>query len=1071
MIRRRLATALFGATMILSAVIPAPSVFAADRKSPQLPEAARAQKLAKPAHATDGVRPTVLAESLRTASGRQQVVIRLKERPAGALNGAAKQKAQAGKVKTQQAAFVGRAKNASASFKVLGQTSVALNAVMAQVDAKVLAKLSRDPAVASIRPVVDYQLDLSETVPYIGGTALHDLGLTGKGITVAVLDSGIDYTHAALGGPGTALAYENAYGKKMKDQKNQKINDAYKGQKLFPTAKVIGGYDFVGEFWTGGAGSPPLTQDPDPIPCGPGAIAEVCDGSHGTHVADIIAGKLGVAPDAKLLAIKVCSQITTSCSGVAMIQGMDFALDPNGDGSTADRADAINVSIGGPYTPVPDDDMTLAAETATAAGMVVVGSAGNSGDKPYVVGGVSTAPAAISVAQTAVPSSTGFAMLLSTNGGAAQPREAVFQSWSKPLTAADAVTNAPIQYGDGAGHNLDGCAPFAAGSLTGKVVLVDRGTCNFSAKIADIAAGGGKIGVIGLITPGDPFDGSLGVCDGGLCHNIPGYMVSQSTANAMKLASALVTFDPANSIPLVGQMVGSSSRGPSNLLNAIKPEIGAPGASVSAVAGSGTGTAPFGGTSGAAPMVTGSAALLRSAFPTRSPLEIKAVLINTAETNILNRPTQFGGTIAPITRIGGGEVRVDRAYRSAIAAWVDGTESATLGFGFQDVAKSLQQTQTVRVRNYSNQSRTVAISRTFRFANDETNGAVTVTPSASSITVPAHGDATFRVTVSVDATKLRAWAFDSGANGANPTALTTFEYDGYVWLDDQSTAADNGSPAHLPWQVLPRKAAEVTASSNQLDADGSITLANTNGQAGTIEAYSLVATSPNDPASSGLGDNLSDADFRAIGVGTFAVPPDFCSDDASFVYAIDVTTWERQVVADAPALFEFDFDLDRDGTADYAVYNRDLLDLATLGDGRNGVWVQNLETGDETAFFLTDHNTNSANTVLYFCAEQMGLTLADAGREVDVEAFAVDLYESGLVRDELSLDLVFGGERYLGIVGAGGFGGGPIGAGASVPLSVLDFGADGTNPTETGLLLRVVNGTAETEAIEVTVNP
>ena len=90
-------------------------------------------------------------------------------------------------------------------------------------------------------------------------------------------------------------------------------------------------------------------------------------------------------------------------------------------------------------------------------------------------------------------------------------------------------------------------------------------------------------------------------------------------------------------------MVGSSSRGPSNLGNLLKPEIGAPGASVSAVAGTGTGTEPFGGTSGAAPMVSGAAALLQGAFPSRSPLEIKAVLMNTAETDIMNRPEVFGG--------------------------------------------------------------------------------------------------------------------------------------------------------------------------------------------------------------------------------------------------------------------------------------------------------------------------------------------------------------------------------------------------------------------------------------------
>ncbi len=807
--RRRLAAALFGSAMLLSALGPAP-VGAAGPSRPQLPTAVKDHKLDQEVRATDGVRPVTLAASLRGATGRQQVVIRLKAGASGLEKGATKQKAQADKVKAQQSAFIARSEKASATFSVLAQTHTTLNAVMADVSAKSLAALSRDPAVLSIHPVRDYQLDLDETVPYIGGTAVHQLGATGAGMTVAVIDAGIDYTHAAFGGPGTDLAYKNAYGTKMKDTKNQKINDAYNGVKLFPTSKVIGGYDFVGEFWTGGAGSPPLAPDPDPIPCGPGAIKETCDGSHGTHVADIIAGKKGVAPDAKLVAIKVCSQLTTSCSGVALIEGMDFAMDPNGDGSTADAVDLINMSIGALYGPAPDDDLSAAVQNAVAAGTVVVVSAGNSSDKPYVVSTSSAAPAALSVAETAVPSSTGFAMQITAPPANVGKYEAVFQSWSKPLTS---VISSPIQYGDGAGGNLDGCAPFAANSLTGKIVLVDRGTCNFSAKIANVAVGNGAIGIIGLVTPGDPFNGTLGVCPDNLCAAIPGYMVSQATANLLKQAGAAATFDPANGIPLVGTMVGSSSRGPSNLLNGIKPEIGAPGASVSAVAGSGTGVAPFGGTSGAAPMVTGSAALLAGAYRDRSPLEIKAVLMNTAETQIMNRPALFGGGIAPITRIGGGEVRVDRAFTSPVAAWVDADQTAALGFGFIDTTASTTRTKTVHVRNYSGTARTYAVSSTFRFANDGTNGAVSVSAPAS-VNVPAHGDASFDVSITIDPAKLRTWSLDSGANGANGDALTLLEYDGYVWLNDQSTASDDAEPAHLAWQVLPRRAAHVTASAS-----------------------------------------------------------------------------------------------------------------------------------------------------------------------------------------------------------------------------------------------------------------
>jgi len=150
MIRRRLAVALFGAGLVLSGVVPAPIAAADPPRRPQLPDAARSLKLEDPISASDGVRPVTLAASLRGATGVRQVVIRLKEQPAAALKGAANQKAQAGKVRAQQTAFIGRANKATASFNVLGRTRVALNAVIAQVDAKALAKLSREDALARL---------------------------------------------------------------------------------------------------------------------------------------------------------------------------------------------------------------------------------------------------------------------------------------------------------------------------------------------------------------------------------------------------------------------------------------------------------------------------------------------------------------------------------------------------------------------------------------------------------------------------------------------------------------------------------------------------------------------------------------------------------------------------------------------------------------------------------------------------------------------------------------------------------------------------------------------------------
>src|SRR5207244_9131067 len=128
------------------------------------------------------------------------------------------------------------------------------------------------------------------------------------GVRVAVLDTGIDYTHKFFGGPGTAAAYQAAYGTSTADSRTTTTDG------LFPTAKVVGGFDFVGEQWPNAA----LAPDPDPIDCGPAVIASPCNGRHGTHVADIIAGNdggshKGVAPGASRYAVSVCIPVTRAC--------------------------------------------------------------------------------------------------------------------------------------------------------------------------------------------------------------------------------------------------------------------------------------------------------------------------------------------------------------------------------------------------------------------------------------------------------------------------------------------------------------------------------------------------------------------------------------------------------------------------------------------------------------------------------------------------------------------------------------------------------------------------------------
>jgi len=1003
----------------------------------QLPSSISSLKLKAPAQAT-GFEVARLDESLRAAKGESRVIIRLRN-PSVIEQGLSGSEAAQARInlRNEQADLLDRVYRLDPKARVVASTQLVLNAVFVEVDASVLPRLANDRAVMRITPVGNYQLDLSETVPYIGASAVQAKGYTGKGIKVAVLDSGIDYTHAALGGSGDPADYAN-----------NDPNVIEPG--TFPTAKVVGGYDFTGSVWPNG----PEAPDSDPIDDGSAA-------GHGTHVADIIGGKLGVAPGASLYAVKVCSSVSSSCSGIALIQGMEYSVNPNGDGRLNDRVDIINMSLGSNYGQPFDDDLAAAVDNATRLGVLTVASAGNGGDKPFINGTPAAANTALSVAQTAVPSAFQPLMQITAPASIVGTFPAVFQPWSAPLAG---VIEAPVQFGNGAGGNLLGCNAFAPGSLAGKIVLVDRGACGFSIKISNIAAGGGLAGIIGLVAPGDPFEGGFG----GGTPNVPGYMVSQAVSARLKsgLPNTVVRFDPAFGIPLAGTMVGSSSRGPQHEdTHLIKPEIGAPGASVSAIAGSGTGTGPFGGTSGAAPMVAGSAALLleatggtkATAKGTASgkaighgltPVEVKARLMNNGFTAVVNNP--LTGELAPISRIGGGEVRVDRAVKAPAAAWDNAVPQGALSFGFVDVADEVVTiTRTVRVRNYSNKRISYTVTPSFRFANDEANGAVSVSaPSTVSVGPGRGSDTLFDVSITINGSMLRGNFMNSGNLGADPATLTTNEYDGYLVLDDSK------HPIHLAWHVLPRKAARVTPDTTAL-VPGSfpqvIGLDNTGAGTAQNDAYALLATSPR-LAVGGRGEQSPTPDIRAVGINTFPVPAGFCSGNASFLWAFSINTWERQQHL-LPVSHQVYLDTNRDGIDDYVVLNRDASGLTTIADGRQVAWAVNLSTGSASAFFFAEHSTNTGNTVLLVCAEQIGMSGADLlATNVDMDVFAQDFYFGG------PSDLVEGltvtplGERFYGVPSdVAGNTYDPAG------LSVYDFGAFPGNSPELGLML-ITNG-------------
>ena len=138
--------------------------------------------------------------------------------------------------------------------------------------------------------------------------------------------------------------------------------------------KIIGGYNFVDE-----------NDDPSD------------DYGHGTHCAGIAAGNgtlKGVAPDAKLIAYKVCDSVG-SCWEDDIIAAIERAQDPNQDGDYSDHVDVISMSLGGPGD--PDDPMSQTVDKAVENGVIVVVSAGNSGPMYNTIGSPGTARKVITV--------------------------------------------------------------------------------------------------------------------------------------------------------------------------------------------------------------------------------------------------------------------------------------------------------------------------------------------------------------------------------------------------------------------------------------------------------------------------------------------------------------------------------------------------------------------------------------------------------------------------------------------------------------------------------------------------
>jgi minor extracellular serine protease Vpr len=617
------------------------------------------------------------------------------------------------------------------------------NGVSVAINPRDVTKLARMPGVKNLWPMIKFSvperstnpgIDLATAIKQTGADiAQNQLGLSGAGIKVAIMDTGIDFDHPDLGG---------CFGL---------------------GCRVFTGWDFVGDDFNADDASPSFQPIPHPDP-----VPDDCNG-HGTHVAGIVGangGIRGVAPGVTYGAYRVFGCEGSTFSDI-MIEAMERAYN--------DGMDILNMSIGAAFQ-WPQYPTAVAASRLVSKGMVVVTSIGNEGATglysasapgvgAHVIGTASFDNTDVLLnAFTVSPDNTAFGYLQAAAAGTA-PLNGTF-----PL----ARTGTPASVNDGCAVSGGG-----TGNLTGQVVLIRRGTCGFYEKTV-LAQSVGAAGVIiynnaaGFINPtvAPVLPPPPGIAPGtAVTIPVVSITAAQGAAIDARIAAGGATMtwtDTQSSVPNpTANLISSfSSYGLAPDLS-LKPDIGAPGGSINSTYPlEKGGHANISGTSMASPHVAGAAALLLEAHPNKKAILVRDILQNSADPHPwFGNPTL--GFLDNVNRQGAGMVDIDDAILATASV-----APAKLSLGEGEKGPSVQ---TLTVTNAAATPVTFdlsfvnALSTVGTIAPTFASSDADVTFSASSVAVPARGKASFTATI-------------TPASGP-----ATGQYGGYLVLTQQGT--------------------------------------------------------------------------------------------------------------------------------------------------------------------------------------------------------------------------------------------------------------------------------------------
>jgi subtilisin family serine protease len=875
-------------------------------------------------------------------AGREAYLLQLSTRSTGRVYASTKMRGRAAVSARQLLARVTAALDRvvaalPARTSVLYRTHAVTTAVAVQTSSANYDELVQLPGVVRVLPIEPKSRDNSYAVDRQGAPSVWEGDASlGADVTIGIIDSGIDYTHANFGGAGTTTAYA--------DERAHADESTVWAGSAFPTAKVIGGYDLAGNAYNASATTSDRFPQPDPNPLD-------C-GGHGSHVAGSAAGLgvnadgstyagsydtstaleamrigPGMAPRAKLVAIKIFG-----CTGTTLLTsaGIDRAFDPNGDGSTADAVDVVNMSLGSDFGS-PEDADAVVTDEAAALGMTMVVSAGNAFDLYDVGGSPGSARRAITVAAStdAQTISDGLHLTIGGTPQSVTTIRSVQYDWATGPDLLGEVVIPPT--------NTTGCAAFTgadAAAIAGKVALLHwtgsaAPECGSTVRADNVFAAGGA----GYIVDIDQDEFQVLISGNSL---LPGVMINDAAGNDLRAAIAgsqdvTATGTSFRDFRVVApsdddRIAEFSSRGIHGAGH-LKPDVAAIGDTVfSTEVGTGSGGTTKNGTSMAAPMVAGLAALVVSAHPDWTPEQVKAGIMNTAGQDLdTNGSATAGGDRYGPNRVGAGRIQADPAIANDVLAYVEDDPGAvSVSFGPVEVTEPVTLTKTLTVQN------TGSLTREYATSYDAITEVPGVDYVVSPATVTLDAGETASVTVSLETTDPTALTKTVDATKGRTSALpleVLADASGNVLLTPTSGTAPE---LRVPVHAAPRPASQMTqpAALNVYGGGADMRLSGQDVRQGTaqervsslVTGLELQAVSPPAPTCAGAITSFcvrvpSDrgADIEYVGVTSDA--PYYLDPSHGLVY-FGIATHAAHAIPASRLEFDVYIDVDQDGDTD-----------------------------------------------------------------------------------------------------------------------------------------------------------